>query len=386
VQEDAGVETQVEPTVYMPVAEPVAQAEVPAEAAAAYGVSQAYVPVSDVVCEPTAVAPEGYQEVAPVDSGFASAPAASEWQSTGNASGSEWQSSDSGASGAYAAPEAAGQPQPYGAPVQAEPVEPQPTYAPPMQAPPQGQPQVGVGAQSYTPQPAAQPAQYGGYQAPQQGQQAAPQPYGGYQAPVQTYQPEPPKKSKNFLIFVLIGVLVVAIAGLGIYLVTNRNSNQSNNNNNNQGNNNNNNQNNNNTTVRGWIGGSTSSELPRGFVAIVDNEYVTIGVGEPYFYAGDSTVYVEMIVINRSENAIWLAFDDNYFDGSYADLVDVWTDIMRTEPGTTSEGVIWIDVLHDVEDLNNWRGTVYVVDDDSYETDDWPVILDSYNFNITYQH
>lgn len=124
-------------------------------------------------------------------------------------------------------------------------------------------------------------------------------------------------------------------------------------------------------------------------MAIVDNEYVTIGIGEVSYYEFDNTVYAKFYVINRSDYAIYCAFGDNYLDGSYTNSNDIWTQIYRTEPNSTSGGmqgdVVWFDSIHDVDDLNNWRGTIYIIDDDTWDDPDGPEILDSYDFDITYK-
>jgi hypothetical protein len=260
-------------------------------------------------------------------------------------------------------PQVQQQPVGYAAPVvQQAPVQQQPAatgYAPapgqtPMPAP--GQPQQGYGGYQQAGQPQPQP-------------QTQPQAYQTYGAPVATVATQ----KKSPLPFILIGaavvvvlvIAIVAIGGLG-----NRGGGTS--------------------VTRGWTGGTTSSSLPSGYMAIVDNEHVTIGIGDIAFYDGDNTVYAKFYVINHSDYAIYCAFDDNYLDGRYVDSNDIWTQIARTEPNSRSGGrqgdVVWFDVIHDVDDLNNWSGTIYIIDDDTWSDPNGPDILDYYDFDITYIH
>ncbi|MCL2136755.1 MAG: zinc-ribbon domain-containing protein [Coriobacteriia bacterium] len=270
----------------------------------------------------------------------------------------------------YAAAPASEAPPAYGSSPQADyttPPQPgmsQQPFQPPAQSP------------AYAPQPApAQTSSYGSFQpAPQQTQSPT---YSGY-APV--YPVEPPKKKTSPLVFVIIGVVVLAVIGIGIYLIANSN----------RGSNttiNNGNTGSTTTTARGWTGGTTSPDLPEGYTAIVDNEYVTIGFSEIRYYSVDDTIYVKLYIINRSDDPIYIFFYDSYFDSEYADYELVYSSIERTEPHSESEGVVWIDALHNVRDLNNWYGTIIVVDADTLADKEADlIILDEYDFDVTYHH
>jgi hypothetical protein len=288
---------------------------------------------------------------------------------TSSAPDSAWQSSGTPAPGAPAvAP---------GAPAPGVPVQPQVTpvsYSAPsaeQQNPAQQQPV----ASSYAPAPAPMPAPGAPAPTPVQPQQ----PYGGYtqanptqpQAqPQQAYSaygaaiPQPEVKKKSPLPFVLIGAAVVVVLVVVISALSGN--------------------------TKGWTGGTKSPDLPTGYMAMVDNEHVTIGIGEISYYSYDNTVYAQLYIINRSNYTIYVVFDDNYLDGRYADYNYVWTQIDHTNPNSTSGGgqtdVVWFDTIHNTDDLNNWSGTIYIIDDDTWNDPGGPDILDTYEFDITYVH
>ena len=137
------------------------------------------------------------------------------------------------------------------------------------------------------------------------------------------------------------------------------------------------------TAPKGWVGGVESTRTPSGYTAVVDNSNVVIAVGEITHYDSDNTIMVDLYVDNYSSNALYLVFIDNYFDGKKADYSDVYSGIIRTEPYGRDESVIYIDCIHNTHDLHHWRGTILVIDDDTYEDDD-PVVLGEYDFDITF--
>lgn len=273
---------------------------------------------------------------------------------------------------AAAAPAAAPLPDYAPQPAPAAPAAPaQPAYGgyqgAPAAQPPQQQPQ-----QYQQPQPPQQQPQY--QQPPQQQQPQYQQPQQQYQQPPQQQQQQayapaypqaaPPKKNRTGLI---IGIAVAAllVLGGGIFLIVSMLG-----------------------GGKGWQGGVSSSSMPSGYAAIVDNEYVAVGVGEvtPYLNTdGTKTLQVELYIDNRSDNAIYMIFRENKFDGRSAPYEEVYVSISRTDPHRSSTGVVYIDTLHNVSDLNNWEGTLYLIDDDTYY-DPNPVVLDSYSFDLTYKH
>jgi hypothetical protein len=238
----------------------------------------------------------------------------------------------------------------------------------------------------YAPQPApAQPEyapqqgqqSYDGYQgAPQQQQPPQPQQYQQQppqQQPQQSYAPAPayppaapPKKKKTGLIIGIVAAAAVVLVGIGVFVMLNVFGGGG--------------------SAKGWTGGVASSTVPAGYAAIVDNEFLAIGVGEitPYHETnGTTTLQVELYINNRSDYPIYLVFRENKFDGRSAPYEDVYSGVLRTEPHAVDNGVVFIEFLHSPQELNNWTGTLYVVDDDTYY-DANPVILDQYNFNLTY--
>jgi hypothetical protein len=280
---------------------------------------------------------------------------------------------------------------------------PQPAVQQPSAAPAPGQPyptpsgQTSAGANppttppGYTLQPAS--SSYGSYptqgqQAPVPGQQAQPV-YQSYAAPA--FQPEPAKKKKSPALFVVIGVAAIAVlavvlilwrsgggtgggtgGGSGGGIVTNND--------------------------QFWSGGTTSSSLPERYTAIVDNQHLTIGVREAFFYGrneyanGDDTVWVEVVVVNRSDYPIWVVLLDNRINGtsvenfSAAGDLNIWCNIDRVEPGETREGRIWFDTVHDLGSFNSWSSNVTIYDDDTYYSDEDLFKLDEYRINLIYRH
>ncbi|MDR0458882.1 MAG: zinc ribbon domain-containing protein [Coriobacteriales bacterium] len=262
----------------------------------------------------------------------------------------------------YAAPAAQPTPAPSYAP--ATQPAPAPSYAPTSQPAPAPDyapaPIPAAPAVDYSQAPPMQQT-YDPYQSTpqQQGQPSyAPQPV-PYQAP--------PKKKKTWLIFLIIGILAACAIGVGIFVIVNFM---------------------NGGTTSGWSGGVASNELPSGYTAIVSNDYVVVGVGEvtPYYENdGTTTVQVDLYIINKSSNAIYLIFADNSFDGRVAPYDEVFVSVLRTEPGRTDSGVVYIEFLDGPDALNRWVGTLLVIDDDTYY-DANPVILDEYDFDLTYNH
>ncbi|MDR2957547.1 MAG: hypothetical protein LBU61_05125 [Coriobacteriales bacterium] len=181
-----------------------------------------------------------------------------------------------------------------------------------------------------------------------------------------TYQ-TPPQKKKTWLIFLIIGVLATGLliaGGIAIVSLFNGGS-----------------------QTKYWNGGYNSPELPNGYTAIVANDYLIVGVGEAYPYYesdGSTTLQIDIYIINKSGNAIYLLFLDNAFDGKMAPYSDVYVSVLRTEAGDTDKGVIYIDSLHDPKDLKKWTGTLKVVDDDTFY-DPNPITLDEYFFDLTYR-
>ena len=269
---------------------------------------------------------------------------------------------------------APGAPMPASAPMPA--AAPVPSTAPAQSAysgfqQPGSAPQVAPAAQPVpgAPVPAApafpsQPAPGASAQAPAQqpfgapAQQPAQPSYSGYAAPV--YQVQAPKK-KSPLPIILIGVAAVAVIVI-IFAVLNG------------------------SFKAFWTGAKTSKDLPEGYVAIVDDVNITVGIGELHYWSNDNTIYADIIIINRSNYPVWLIFDDNYLGSRYADRKVVWTDIYRTEPGETNKGRLWFDVLHNVNDMDTWKGTVIAIDDDTYDSPQGWTILKKYDFNIKYKH
>ncbi|MDR2957548.1 MAG: hypothetical protein LBU61_05140 [Coriobacteriales bacterium] len=242
-----------------------------------------------------------------------------------------------------------------------------------------------------TTQQSQQPQQMqSGYSQPQPGYS---QPQPGYSQPQQisydqqpySYQ-APPKKNKTWLIFVIIGVLIVAalsVGGILIWNLLNTNNNGGGGGSGSGGGGGGGGT----STSLGWTGGINSSELPRGYTAIVSNDRFIIGVGEirPYNENdGTTTLQVDLYIINKSRNALYLLFRDNTFDGVSAPYDMVFVSVLRTEPYDTDQGVVYIECLRYPEDLNNWKGTLYIVDDDTFY-DANPVFLQTIDFNLTFR-
>ena len=281
----------------------------------------------------------------------------------------------------------------YAPPEYAPPAAPAPDYGPPVAPAPA--PASYEGYQSAPPQQggysdappqqggyAPAPQQQGGYsQAPQQQQggysQAPQQQQGGYsQAPQQggyasappvAYAQPPKKKSKAWLVILIVGLLVLGLLVGGGFFVYNLVTGGSGGSTGGTG------------GTGGNTGGSTSSSLPSGYSSVVNDSKIEIGFGTAKPFP-DGTVTVDIYVINKTNKTIYLLFYDNQFDGKYADDSDVFTSMIDgTAPNKTFEGVIYLDSVYDVDDLNNWKGRIVLIDLDTYET------IDEYLFDLNYQ-
>jgi hypothetical protein len=175
------------------------------------------------------------------------------------------------------------------------------------------------------------------------------------------YAAPPAKKKSKVWLFVLIGLLVVALGVGGFFVITN-------------------------LFGKGWSGGTTSSDLPAGYTAIVSNENIVIGIGEVTPYEendGTVTLKVELYVINKSGYAVYAMFDECAFDGRQVSSDSVYSTIWRTEPRGRDEGFVRIQCLYHINDLNRWTGTIVVFDDDTWDiTFD---VLGTYTFDLTYR-
>jgi hypothetical protein len=137
-----------------------------------------------------------------------------------------------------------------------------------------------------------------------------------------------------------------------------------------------------------WSGGVTAVGLPDGYAAIIDNEYATVGLGRirPYYEAdGSTTLQVDLYIINKSNVPIYMIFRNNVMNGRSVDYKQVFVSIFRTDPGREDHGVVYIEALNDPDALDTWRGSLLLIDDDTYYSPEVD-ILGEYWFDLTYQH
>ncbi|MCL2339499.1 MAG: zinc-ribbon domain-containing protein [Actinomycetia bacterium] len=258
----------------------------------------------------------------------------------------------------------------YAAPAPVIAPAPQPQPAPvPMAAP----------VASYAPDPAAQGSAYPPAQQPygvQPGAQPGMPPQQTYAPGASPYYQAPPKKkSKLWIVFLIVGVLVLGGLITGGVIVVGGLLNSGGTGGGGGGS----------TSNLFWNGGVDATNLPTGFTALANNSHITIGIGQVRPYTADNTVTVDLAVVNNSGNAVYLIFNNNVFDGVAANDNDVYVSILRSEPGASDTGVVYIDALHDANALTHWTGTIYVIDDDTYYSSN-PTVLDVYNFDVTYNH